>query len=87
MALPTTVRKVIATALLVVFVPLYALFIMALAGGHLRDAGIVIQTAFFAVTGLAWTIPAGAIIWWMLKPPAPKREALSRRDGKGASHL
>jgi hypothetical protein len=68
MALPTTARKVIATALLVVFVPLYALFIMALAGGHLRESGIIIQTAFFAVTGLAWTIPAGAIIWWMSRP-------------------
>jgi hypothetical protein len=41
---------------------------MALAGGHLRESGIIIQTAFFAVTGLAWTIPAGAIIWWMSRP-------------------
>jgi hypothetical protein len=68
MALPRTLRKVIATAALVVFVPLYALFIMALAGGHLRGAGVVVETAFFAVTGLAWTIPAGALIWWMSRP-------------------
>lgn len=68
MALPTTVRKVIATALLVTFVPLYALTVMALAGGHLQHAGVIVQTAFYAFTGLAWTVPAGAIIWWMQRP-------------------
>lgn len=68
MTLPRTARKVIATALLVLFVPLYALTVMAIAGGHLQHAGVVVQTAFFAVTGLAWTIPAGALIWWMQRP-------------------
>jgi hypothetical protein len=68
MALSRTARKVTATALLVLFVPLYALTVMAIAGGHLREAGVVVQTAFFAVTGLAWTIPAGALIWWMQRP-------------------
>jgi hypothetical protein len=68
MALPRTLRKVIATALLVTFVPLYALTVMALAGGHLQHVGAVVQTAFFAITGLAWTIPAGALIWWMQRP-------------------
>jgi hypothetical protein len=84
MALPRTARKVIATALLVLFVPLYALFIMVLAGGHLRGTGVLVQTAFFAVTGLAWTIPAAAIITWMLKPEKTS-EALPRVPGKGSS--
>ena len=40
MALPTTVRKIIATALLVVFVPLYALFIMARHQDQVRDGAV-----------------------------------------------
>ena len=68
MALPRTARKVIATVLLVLFVPLYALFVMALAAGHLMGTGVIVQTLFFAVTGLLWTVPAGAVIWWMSRP-------------------
>ena len=65
MALPTTVRKVAGTALLVIFVPLYALFVMTIATARLPGTSILVQTVFFAVAGLVWILPAGAIIWWM----------------------
>jgi uncharacterized membrane protein len=61
-------RKLIGTALLLVFIPLYALFIMAIAGVVLPGSSTFAQTAFFFVTGLVWVLPAGAVITWMLRP-------------------
>ena len=69
MALPQVVRKVAGTAMLVIFVPLYALFVMTIATARLPRTSILVQTAFFAVAGLVWIVPAGAIIAWMLRAP------------------
>ena len=69
MALPQVVRKVAGTAMLVIFVPLYALFVMTIASTRLPGASILAQTVFFAVAGLVWIVPAGAIIAWMLREP------------------
>lgn len=63
--MPRTLRQIIGAAALVIFVPLYALLVMRLAGDVLEGASILIQTAFFAVGGLVWVVPAGAIIYWM----------------------
>ena len=68
MALPQVVRKVAGTAMLVIFVPLYALFVMTIASSRLPGTSILAQTVFFAVAGLVWIVPAGAIIAWMLRP-------------------
>ena len=69
MALPQVVRKVAGTAMLVIFVPLYALFVMTIASARLPGTSILAQTVFFAVAGLVWIVPAGAIIAWMLREP------------------
>ena len=66
--MPKTARKVLATAMLLVLVPLYALLVLAIAGAHRSGASILVQTIFFAVTGILWIFPAGAIIAWMRKP-------------------
>ncbi|MEX0852019.1 MAG: DUF2842 domain-containing protein [Bauldia sp.] len=60
-------RKLIGTALLVVLVPIYALFISAVAELLPSDASILARTLFFAVTGLLWVLPAGALLGWMLR--------------------
>jgi hypothetical protein len=60
-------RKLIGTALLLGFVPVYALFIVVVAGLLLPGWPTLAQTLFFLVTGLLWVLPAGAIIGWMLR--------------------
>lgn len=64
-------RKLIGAALLVVLVPFYCLLVMAIAGQVLGGWSIAVQTVFFAVTGLIWVLPAGALIWWMLRRDDP----------------
>ena len=61
-------RKLIGTSLLLVFIPFYALFIMAIAGVVLTGFSTFAQTVFFLVTGLVWVLPAAAVITWMLRP-------------------
>ena len=51
-----------------VFIPLYALFVMAIAGLMLPGRSILVQTVFFLVTGLIWILPAGWLMAWMLRP-------------------
>ena len=61
-------RKLIGTVFIAVFVPLYCLVVMTVAAVRLQGASTLSQTVFFAVFGLLWVIPAGAVIWWMQKP-------------------
>jgi hypothetical protein len=69
-------RKLIGTAFLAVFVPFYALVAMTIAAARLPGTSGLTQTLFFAIGGLIWVIPAGAVIHWMQRPPrepAPRR--------------
>ena len=68
MALPVRVRKIVGAALLLVFIPLYALVVVTVATARLPDKPILVQTLFFAIFGLIWIVPAGAIIAWMQRP-------------------
>jgi len=62
-------RKLIGTAFLAVFVPFYGLVAMTVAAARLPGTSVLTQTIFFAVVGLAWVIPAGAVVYWMQRPP------------------
>jgi hypothetical protein len=53
---------------LVVFVCLYALTAMTIAAAKLPGASRTTQLVFYVVAGLAWVIPAGALIAWMQRP-------------------
>ncbi len=68
MALPRTVRKLIGAVLLLVFVTFYALVAMTIGAARLPGTSAWVQTAYFAVAGLIWVIPAGLIIKWMQRP-------------------
>lgn len=61
---PST-RKFIGMVCLVLFVITYAFTAMVIGDLTLQQAPHVVQFAYFAVAGLLWVIPAGAIIWWM----------------------
>ena len=69
MALPQKARKIAGTAMLLVLIPVYALLAVRVAVAHVPEGAILAQTVYFAIAGLIWIVPAGAIIRWMLKPP------------------
>ncbi|MTI04842.1 DUF2842 domain-containing protein [Roseibium denhamense] len=51
---------------LVVFVIVYALVAMVVGDSPgIQSAPTLVQFVYFAVAGLFWVVPAGAIIWWM----------------------
>ncbi|MFN4008500.1 DUF2842 domain-containing protein [Pannonibacter sp.] len=50
---------------LVVFVVVYALTAMVIGDMTLQQSSNLTRFIYFAIAGLVWVIPAGAIIWWM----------------------
>ena len=69
MALPMRTRKLIGTMALIVLVIVYSLLAMAAAMIlQVNNVGYLAELAYYVVAGLAWVVPAGAIIWWMQKP-------------------
>lgn len=61
-----SLRKFIGMVSLVLFVIVYALTAMVIGDTpRLQEASTLVQFAYFAIAGLLWVIPAGAIIWWM----------------------
>lgn len=66
--MPDRLRKLIGTIVLVIFVSVYALTAMTVAAAKLPGTSRLTQLVFYAVAGLAWVIPAAALIAWMQKP-------------------
>ena len=66
--MPRTLRKLLGAALLILFVPFYALVAMTIGAAKLPGTSILVQTLYFAIAGLIWVIPAGMIIKWMQRP-------------------
>lgn len=60
-------RKLVGTIALLIFVICYSLVAMMVAIALQVNASKFVEVAYYAVAGLAWVIPAGAIIWWMQK--------------------
>jgi Protein of unknown function (DUF2842) len=61
-------RKLIGTALLLVFVVFWALFAMSLSQGRVATFSGAMQAVVFVVLGLIWVLPAGLLIRWMSRP-------------------
>ena len=66
--MPDRLRKLIGSIVLVIFVVIYALIVMTIAAAKLPGASGLAQLAFYLVAGLAWVVPAAALIYWMQKP-------------------
>jgi len=60
-------RKFIGMVLLVTFVVVYAFTAMVIGDLTLQQSSNLVRFVYFAIAGLVWVIPAGAIIWWMEK--------------------
>jgi hypothetical protein len=62
-------RKLVGAVALITFVVVYAVVAGALAESRpLQEAATVWRVIGYAVLGLAWTLPAGALIRWMERP-------------------
>jgi peptidoglycan/LPS O-acetylase OafA/YrhL len=66
-------RKLVGSIALIVFVCVYALTAMTVAATKLPGTSGWTQLAYFAFAGLAWVIPAGALVYWMQRPDGPAR--------------
>jgi len=58
-------RKLIGAIALLIFLTVYALLAMMVAIALQVSASKLVEVLYYAIAGLAWTVPAGAIIWWM----------------------
>ena len=61
-------RKLIGAIALLVLLTVYSLAAMMVAIALQVNASKIVEVLYYIVAGLAWTIPAGAIIWWMQQP-------------------
>ena len=75
--MPQRLKKLIGGIVLVAFVCLYAMTVMTVAAAKLPGTSRLTQLIFYAITGLAWVIPAAALIFWMQKPSRDKGLARS----------
>ncbi|MGV3552482.1 DUF2842 domain-containing protein [Rhizobium sp.] len=66
--MPTTLRRIIGTILLVVLVLFYALLAVTIASATLGASPWYIHLAYFFFTGFLWILPAMWLIKWMHKP-------------------
>jgi hypothetical protein len=64
-------KKLIATLVIVlVWLPVYALFVMGLAQHVLPHAAWYVSLLFYALAGTLWILPIGLALPWMYREPA-----------------
>ena len=61
-------RKFIGAIALLVLITVYSFAAMMVAIALQVNASKWVEVIYYVAAGLAWTIPAGAIIWWMQQP-------------------
>lgn len=69
--MPRRVRKLIGMVAILLFLFFYALIVMRFAVSTSIPEDGVKQFFFYLVMGMAWVVPAGAIIYWMERPDTP----------------
>ncbi|MDB2584707.1 DUF2842 domain-containing protein [Alphaproteobacteria bacterium] len=66
------VRKFIGLVLILLLLFFYALIVVRFAvSTSIPESGLK-QFFFYLVMGVAWIVPAGAIIYWMERPDTPQ---------------
>lgn len=66
--MPIRVKKFVGMLALLAILFVYALLVMSLAVRILPTAGPVAELVFYAVSGIAWVVPARYLIVWMNTP-------------------
>ncbi len=62
-------RRLFGMIALVVFVVVYAFFAMVIGDMSLQQSSTPVKLIYYAISGLIWIVPAGAIISWMYRKP------------------
>lgn len=66
-------KKFIATVLIIlVWLPIYAGFIIGLAARILPDAHWLVELLFYALAGTLWIVPIGLALPWMYRDTSRK---------------
>ncbi len=65
-------RKLVGAVLLLAFLAVYALLVMMVAVVLQVRESKLLELAFYIIGGLAWVVPAGALVWWMQRPDPPR---------------
>ena len=63
------IKKLIGTILILIWLPLYALFVAGFAAHYLPHASGWGQLVFYALAGTFWAVPVGALFPWMMREP------------------
>lgn len=70
--LPIKIRKLVGLLAMLLLIFFYALLVMTVAvTTNVPENGLV-EFFYYLVTGVAWVIPAAAIIYWMQRPDEPR---------------
>ena len=64
-------RKLIGLVLMLVLIVFYALIVMTVAVTTSVPDNAYFEFFYYLVTGIAWVVPAAAIIYWMQRPDEP----------------
>jgi Protein of unknown function (DUF2842) len=64
-------KKLIATIVILIWVPIYALLAMRVGISILPGANPFLELLYYAVAGTAWIIPIGLMLPWMSREPRP----------------
>ena len=66
--MPVRAKKFIGAAFILLWLPLYALFVMGVAVRVLPRANGFEEFLFYALAGMAWIVPIGLLLPWMSRP-------------------
>jgi len=78
MALQVRTKKLIGAIVTLVWLPIYALFAMAIGIRILPHASGIAQFVYYAVAGMAWIVPIGLMLPWMSRAPREQSARLPR---------
>lgn len=70
--LPVRFKKLIGVAVILVWLPVYALLAMGVGLHILPHADGFERFAYYLVAGMAWIIPIGLMLPWMSRPPSDR---------------
>ena len=70
--LPMRLRKLIGLVAMLALIIFYALIVMTIAVTTSVPENGIVEFFYYLITGIAWVVPAGAIIYWMQRPDEPQ---------------
>ena len=71
--MPLRLKRLLGTIVILIFVLLYALTASLAGDVIIRQQPVWLQLTYFAIAGLLWIFPVGALIYWMYGRPAVQK--------------